>query len=97
MVLVRGGEFDLGGNSSRARADQFPVHRVRVGRFFMDKTEVTNAQFKKFVDATGHITTAEKNPDWEELKSSCRRLPRGLFRNSSLAPWSSLPPAGRFC
>jgi formylglycine-generating enzyme required for sulfatase activity len=40
----------------------------------MDKTEVTNAQFRKFVEATGYITTAEKAPDWEEMK---KQLPPG--------------------
>ena len=34
----------------------------------MDKTQVTNAQFQKFIEATKYVTTAEKKPDWEELK-----------------------------
>jgi len=38
----------------------------------MDETEVTNAQFKKFVDETGYVTTAEKGIDWQEMK---RQLP----------------------
>jgi formylglycine-generating enzyme required for sulfatase activity len=40
----------------------------------MDKTEVTNKQFRAFVEATHYITTAEKGPDWEELK---KQLPPG--------------------
>ena len=40
----------------------------------MDITEVTNGQFQRFVNATGYITTAERKPDWEELKKS---LPPG--------------------
>jgi formylglycine-generating enzyme required for sulfatase activity len=36
--------------------------------FFMDITEVTNAQFAKFVAATGYVTTAEKDINWEDLK-----------------------------
>jgi len=36
----------------------------------MDVTEVTNAQFRKFVDATGYVTTAERKPTWEELKKT---------------------------
>jgi sulfatase modifying factor 1 len=43
----------------------------------MDITEVTNAQFKAFVDATGYVTTAERAPDWEVLKM---QLPFGTQR-----------------
>jgi formylglycine-generating enzyme required for sulfatase activity len=48
------------------RAEQ-PVHRVKVDGFWMDETEVTNAQFKKFTDATGYVTTAEKAPTLQEI------------------------------
>ena len=34
----------------------------------MDKHHVTNAQFRRFVEATGYVTTAEKKPDWETLR-----------------------------
>ena len=40
-----------------------PVHRVEVDGFWMDKTEVTNAQFARFVTATGYLTIAEQQPD----------------------------------
>ena len=42
--------------------------------FWMDKTEVSNAQFQQFVEATGYVTTAEKVPDWEMMK---HQLPVG--------------------
>jgi len=42
--------------------------------FWMDKTEVTNAQFATFVEATGYVTTAEQVPDWELLK---QQVPEG--------------------
>ena len=74
MVLIPAGIFEMGGDNSQASADELPKHTVRVDSFYIDITEVTNAQFKKFVDATGYITTAEKVPDWEELKKS---LPPG--------------------
>ena len=70
MVRIPGGSFDMGGDNQQADKDEYPKHRVQVDPFYMDVTEVTNAQFKKFVDATGYITTAEKKPDWEELKKT---------------------------
>ena len=74
MILIQGGVFDMGGDNSQADQDEYPKHAVKVHSFYMDATEVTNAQFKKFVDATGYITTAEQKPDWEELKKT---LPPG--------------------
>jgi formylglycine-generating enzyme required for sulfatase activity len=68
MVWIPGGEFEMGGAGKLARPDEFPVHKVKVSGFFMDETEVTNAQFRKFVESTGYVTTAEKKPDWEEIK-----------------------------
>jgi len=70
MVLVSGGRFDMGGDNNQADADEYPKHQVQVSSFYIDITEVTNAQFRKFVDATGYITTAERTPDWEELKKN---------------------------
>ena len=70
MVLIPGGTYDMGGDNKQASADEYPKHKVQVSPFYMDVTEVTNAQFKKFVEATGYITTAEQKPDWEELKKS---------------------------
>ncbi len=68
MVLINGGVFEMGGDNAQADADEYPKHQVEVNPFYMDITEVTNAQFQKFIDATGYITTAEKKPDWEEIK-----------------------------
>ncbi|MBC6490385.1 sulfatase [Flavihumibacter stibioxidans] len=74
MVLIPGGSFDMGADNEQASPDEYPKHTVRVDAFYMDITEVTNAQFQKFVEATGYITTAERMPDWEELK---KNLPPG--------------------
>ena len=63
MVWVPGGEFTMGTDSPLGWPDEKPAHRVRVDGFFMDETEVTNAQFRRFVEATGYVTTAEKPPD----------------------------------
>jgi sulfatase modifying factor 1 len=77
MVWVPGGPFEMGAADSAGRADEYPRHPVRVAGFWMDATEVTNAQFARFVAATGYVTTAEKKPDWEELK---KQLPPGTAK-----------------
>ncbi len=68
MVWIKGGEFMMGADNKQASADEYPKHKVIVSGFWMDATEVTNAQFAAFVNATGYITTAEKDVDWNELK-----------------------------
>ena len=68
MVLVPSGSFTMGGRSEQAYQDEFPIHRVKVSSFYMDKFEVTNDDFMKFVEATGYLTIAERDVDWEELK-----------------------------
>ena len=71
MVWIEGSEFLMGSDLPSARPDERPVHRVRLDGFWMDTTEVTNAQFAKFVDATKYKTVAERAVDWEELKKQC--------------------------
>jgi sulfatase modifying factor 1 len=68
MVLIPANEFMMGASDKEGRPDEYPQHRVKINSFWMDATEVTNAQFKKFVEATGYVTTAEIKPDWEEIK-----------------------------
>ncbi|ASW73244.1 formylglycine-generating enzyme family protein [Chryseobacterium piperi] len=74
MKYIPGGTFSMGGDNDQASDDEYPKHKVTLDPFWIDEAEVTNAEFKKFVTATGYITTAEKKPDWEELKQS---LPPG--------------------
>jgi len=74
MVWIPGGEFSMGSTDPLARDDESPVHRVRVDGFWMDATEVTNAQFRAFVEATGYKTVAERPIDWEEMK---KQVPPG--------------------
>jgi formylglycine-generating enzyme required for sulfatase activity len=64
MVWIPGGEFWMGSNEF---SDAQPWHRVHVDGFWMDKTEVTNEQFEKFVKATGYVTVAERAPTKEEF------------------------------
>ena len=70
MVLIPGGSFDMGGDNDQADKDEYPKHKVTVDSFYMDITEVTNAQFAAFVKSTGYITTAERKPNWEEIKKT---------------------------
>lgn len=87
MVLVPGGTFTLGARETQfAREDEFPTNEVTVDNFYMDVHPVTNAQFRRFVEATGYVTTAEVAPDWEEMK---KQLPPGTPK----PPDSLLVPA----
>lgn len=74
MIKINGGEFLMGAHDQLGRPDEYPQHSVKVSTFYMDITEVTNVQFRAFVKATGYKTTAEKAPDWEQLK---KQLPPG--------------------
>jgi formylglycine-generating enzyme len=67
MVFIRGGEFAMGSDLKGAAPDEKPAHIIRVGGFYMDITEVTNRQFRDFVEATSYRTTAEKPPDLNEI------------------------------
>lgn len=58
QVLIKGGAFVLG--SAQGYADERPATPSHVASFWMDRTEVTNAQFASFVSATGYVTQAEQ-------------------------------------
>ncbi len=68
MVRIPGGEFMMGTVDPRDKecggrepmTDARPIHRVRVDPFWMDATEVTNGEFRRFVDATHYVTVAER-------------------------------------
>src|SRR3954447_21998914 len=76
MVWIPGGEFSMGAANPRgaedndvgmrATDDSRPIHRVYVDGFWMDTTEVTNAQFAAFVEATGYVTIADRTPRAED-------------------------------
>ena len=71
MVLIPAGEFQMGSNTGSD--DERPVHTVYVDAFYMDKYEVTNAQYKRFVDA---------NPEWRK-----DRMPKSLHSGDYLKYW----------
>jgi sulfatase modifying factor 1 len=64
MVWVPGGKFWIG-TEDKVFNDAQPVHEVALDGFWIDRTEVTNAQFARFVQATGYRTVAERplNPE----------------------------------
>jgi formylglycine-generating enzyme required for sulfatase activity len=95
MVAIPGGEFTMGSDGHHALANERPAHRVQVNAFFLDVTDVTNAQFSKFVAATKYVTTAERKPDWAEI---AKQLPPGTPKppDSQLVPGSLVySPPGR--
>jgi formylglycine-generating enzyme len=61
MTWVPGGTFLMG--DERFYPEERPVHRVTVDGFWMDEHPVTNAEFRRFVKATGYVTMAERPPD----------------------------------
>ena len=74
MVLIPAGEFQMGSNDSEAQNDEKPVHTVYLDAFYMDVYEVTNAQYKKFVDA---------NPEWGK-----DRIPKAYHSGNYLRHWN---------
>lgn len=86
MVWVPGGTFWMG-CAECGMPDAAPVHLVSVDGFWMDQTPVTNAEFARFVRATGYLTIAERQPDPEDYPGALPEL---------LAPGSAVftpPPA----
>jgi sulfatase modifying factor 1 len=77
MIFIPGGEFRMG--SDHHYAEEAPSHRVKVDAFWIDRTPVTNRQFKDFVKATGHVTFAEIPPDPKDYPGA---LPHMLYAGS---------------
>ena len=77
MVFIPGGTFRMG--SDKHYPEEAPAHRVTVDGFWIDRTPVTNRQFKEFVNATGHVTFAEIPPDPKNYPGA---LPHMLYAGS---------------
>ena len=60
MVLIPAGEFLMGSPEGEGAFDEHPQHKVYLDDFYIDKYEVTNVQFKKFIEATGYVTDVER-------------------------------------
>src|SRR5688500_1559728 len=91
MIWVPGGTFRMG--SDRHYPEEAPIHQVTVDPFFMDRTPVTNRQFRAFVRATGHITFAERCPDPKDYPNA---LPHMLYAGSLVFTPPSHPADLRF-
>lgn len=91
MVWIPGGTFKQGAvaQDKMAMGHEKPAFSVTISGFFMDINEVTNADFKKFVDATDYKTIAEREIDWEEMK---KQVPAGTPKphDSIMQPGSLL-------
>ncbi|MDE2283469.1 MAG: formylglycine-generating enzyme family protein [Hyphomicrobiales bacterium] len=64
IVFISGGSFRMG--SDKHYPEEAPAHTVTVGDFWIDRTPVTNRQFRKFVNETGHVTVAEIKPNADD-------------------------------
>ena len=74
MMFIPAGEFDMGSNDKDAEADEKPRHTVYLDAFHIDRYEVTNAHYKKFVDA---------NPEWQK-----DRIPEKYHDGDYLKHWN---------
>ena len=73
MILIPAGEFQMGGGDRDAPSNEKPIHTVYLDDFYIDKYPVTNAQYKRFIDA---------NPQWRK-----NRIPRKYHNGSYLKHW----------
>ena len=109
MTWIPGGTFRMG--SDQFYAEERPVHDVTVDGFWMDEHQVTVADFRRFVKATGHVTVAERpldradypDADPELLVPGLARLPghprsgrpRRLPELVALGPGRAMAASGR--
>lgn len=77
MKWVPGGTFVMGNDDPRSDRNEQPTHKVRLDGFWMDEHPITNAQFQRFVKASGYVTIAERPVNWEEIKA---QVPPGTAR-----------------
>ncbi|XP_070247505.1 formylglycine-generating enzyme isoform X3 [Myotis yumanensis] len=89
MVSIPAGVFTMGTDDPQIKQDgEAPARRVTVDAFYMDAYEVSNADFERFVNATGYLTEAEKFGDsfvFEGLLSE--QVKAGIQQAVAAAPW----------
>jgi len=89
MVYVPAGEFSMGSAAGErgSQSNEKPQHVVYLDAYWVDRTEVTTAQFRRFVQATGYVTAAERQgwayawvesaKSWQEVRGADWRHPFG--------------------
>jgi formylglycine-generating enzyme required for sulfatase activity len=87
MVFIPAGEFVMGSDEGdeMADSDEFPQRLIYLDSFYIDKYEVTNEQFARFVEATGYLTDAERQGwgytltkrGWDKVNGADWRHPYG--------------------
>ena len=105
MVLVPGGEFEMG--SERFAAAK-PVHTVRVGPFYLGQYELTQAEWKSLMGSNPSAHQGPQYPEsdrmpveqvsWEDCQSLLKKLNEGVagagFRLPTEAEWEYAARAG---
>jgi formylglycine-generating enzyme len=102
MAWVPGGTFTMG--SDRHYPEEAPAHAATVDGVWMDEAPVTNAEFRRFVEDTGHVTLAERAPTREDYPDADPALlvaasavfrppPRPVPLNDAYAWWALVPGA----
>jgi sulfatase modifying factor 1 len=91
MVRLQGGEFPMGAKAMRA--EEGPRRLTHVGAFWIDRTDVPNADFARFVKATGYVTLAERplDPKAYPQLSGDQLKPSGIVFVGSDQPAGSDP------
>jgi sulfatase modifying factor 1 len=72
MAFIPRGTFQMGSNYHYA--EELSVHDESVGPFWIDRTPVTNRQFRQFVEATSYVTVAEVPPDPKDYPGALPKM-----------------------
>jgi len=97
LVLISAGSFTMG-NAGQFSSATAPPRRVNIAKlFYMGKTEVTNAQYRKFVEASGYKGKADTDPGYDRYLTHWRG--KSLMSNADDHPivWVSWKNAKAFC
>ena len=83
MIIIPKGDFMMGDNSKYSLINQKPIHKVNLREYYIDKTEVTVAQFEEFIQDNGYKTKKfwtkngwefiQMTKDWEKMPLSINR------------------------